>query len=395
MGPTRHSNQLGWTLRVLLGCLVSSAAAGDASPAMAACQIGQIAVAGKCVAAEEVNARIDQIVREAMAKHHLKAVIAGFSIDDRSPSIKAWGESMTGVPATPDMHFRNGSVAIAYIGTVLLQLRDKGALSVDDKLAKWFPDYPKADQVTLAMLINGTSGYADYVTQESFLKQFYADPFRQWTPDELIALALEPPMICEPGTCWSYAHTNFVILGKVLEKATGRPLEDLIREGILAPLSLTNTRSEGTAIIQEPVLHSFDAERGKYEESTYWDPSWTLAHGAIMTSNIADLLKSATAIATGALVSPDSHALQLAPLTAKVKPWSETTYYGLGVFVTNGWVVQNPSFAGYAASMAYLPSHKLALAVSVTMKEKASLEGNLSTNIAKEIAAFLAPEAPL
>lgn len=181
----------------------------------------------------------------------------------------------------------------------------------------------------------------------------------------------------------------------MLEKATGRPLEDLIREGILAPLSLTNTRSEGTAIIQEPVLHSFDAERGKYEESTYWDPSWTLAHGAIMTSNIADLLKSATAIATGALVSPDSHALQLAPLTAKFKPWSETTYYGLGVFVTNGWVVQNPSFAGYAASMAYLPSHKLALAVSVTMKEKASLEGNLSTNIAKEIAAFLAPEAPL
>jgi CubicO group peptidase (beta-lactamase class C family) len=165
------------------------------------------------------------------------------------------------------MHFRNGSVAIAYIGTVLLQLRDKGALSVDDKLAKWFPDYPKADQVTLAMLINGTSGYADYVTQESFLKQFYADPFRRWTPDELIALALKPPMICDPGTCWSYAHTNFVILGKVLEKATGRPLEDLIREGILAPLSLTNTRSEGTAIIQEPVLHSFDAERGKYEES--------------------------------------------------------------------------------------------------------------------------------
>jgi D-alanyl-D-alanine carboxypeptidase len=81
-------------------------------------------------------------------------------------------------------------------------------------------------------------------------------------------------MICDPGVCWSYAHTNFVILGKVLEKATGRPLEDLIRDGILAPLSLTGTRSEGTAIVQEPVLHSFDAERGKYEQSTYWDPSW-------------------------------------------------------------------------------------------------------------------------
>jgi CubicO group peptidase (beta-lactamase class C family) len=375
-----------------LGCAASSAFAGSASSA--ACAEGQIAVAGQCVAAEEVNARIDQIVRKAMATLDLKAVIAGFSIDGGAPSISAWGESMTGVPATPDMHFRNGAVAIAYLGTVLLQLRDQSTVSLDDKLAKWFPHYPKADQVTLAMLINGTSGYADYVTQESFLKQLYADPFRHWEPDELIALALERPMICDPGTCWSYAHTNFVILGKVLEEATGTPLEELIRDGILVPLSLADTRSEGTAIIQEPVLHSFDAERGKYEESTYWDPSWTLARGAIMTSNIADLLTSATAIGTGALVSPQSHALQLAPRTAKHKPWNEKTYYGLGVFVTNGWIAQNPSFAGYAATMVYLPSHKLALAVSVTLKEKASLQGNLSTTIAKEIAAYLVPETP-
>ena len=394
MKSKRNSKRLARLLAILFGCALSSAVA-DISPAMAACQGGQIAVAETCVAAEEVNAKIDAIVRQAMAKHHLKAVIAGVAIGDQPPSIKAWGESMTGVAATPDMHFRNGAVAIAYIGTVLLQLHDQGAISVHDKLGTWFPEYPKADQVTLMMLINGTSGYADYVTQDSFLKQFYADPFRHWTPDELIAIGLARPMICEPGACWSYAHTNFVILGKVLEKATGRPLKELIRDGILAPLSLKDTRSEESAIIQEPVLHSFDAERGKYEESTYWDPSWTLARGAIMTSNLADVLKSAAAIGTGALISPDSHAMQLAPLTAKFKPWSEKTYYGLGVFITHGWVVQNPSFAGYAATMAYLPSRKLALAVSVTMKEEASLEGNLSTTIAKEIAAYLEPEAAL
>ena len=202
-------------------------------------------------------------------------------------------------------------------------------------------------------------------------------------------------MLCDPGTCWSYAHTNFVILGRVLEKATGRPLEDLIREGVLEPLSLADTRSEITAVIQEPVLHAFDAERGKYEESTYWDPSWTIARGSIMTSNIADILKSASAIGNGTLLSPQSHALQLAPLTAKFKPWSEASYYGFGVFVIKGWIVQNPSFSGYAATMAYLPSRKLAIAVSTTVGEKASAEGNLSTDVLKEIAAYLAPDAPL
>lgn len=378
----------------LLGCLMAVTFTTAASLAAPACPEGQVAAGEQCVAAAEAAERIDAIVRDAMAKHDLKAVLAGFAVDGEPPSIEAWGESMTGVPATPDMHFRNGAVAIAYIGTVLLQLHDKGVLGVDDKLAKWFPDYPKADRITLTMLINGTSGYADYVTDETFLQRFYADPFRQWRPDELIAIGLERPMICEPGTCWSYAHTNFVILGKVLEKASGRPLEELIGEGVLAPLSLTDTRSEQTALIQEPVLHAFDAERGRYEESTFWNPSWTLASGAIMTSNIADILKSASAIGTGALLSPDSHRLQLAPLTASFKPWSDTSYYGFGVFMINGWIVQNPSFAGYAATMTYLPSRKLAIAVSVTLGEKAKMDVNFSTTVLKDIAAYLAPEAP-
>ena len=169
----------------------------------------------------------------------------------------------------------------------------------------------------------------------------------------------------------------------------------LIRDGIIEPLKLTGTRSEATAVISEPVLHAFDAERGSYEESTYWDPSWTLAEGSIMTSNVADILTSAVAIGEGRLVSPESHALQFAPDTAKFPPWDKDKYYGLGVFSVDGWVVQNPSFAGYAATMAYLPARKLAIVVSTTMRPEASLEGNLSTDVLKAIAAYLAPEAPL
>ena len=142
-------------------------------------------------------------------------------------------------------------------------------------------------------------------------------------------------------------------------------------------------------------LNAFDAERGIYEDSTYWNPSWTLAHGAVMTSNVADILKSANAIGTGALLSPDSFRQQLDPATAKFKPWTETRYYGLGIFVVDGWLVQNPSFAGYAATMAYLPVQKLAIVVSVTEGPKATEEGNLSTVVLKQIAAYLAPDHPM
>ena len=202
-------------------------------------------------------------------------------------------------------------------------------------------------------------------------------------------------MVCAPGACWSYAHTNFVILGKVLEKATGKSLAQMIFDRVLRPLSLKDTRSEDTPIIQEPVLHAFDAERGRYEESTYWNPSWTLAHGAIMTTNTADVLKSAVMLGTGSLLSSESHRLQLAPLTVGLKPWTNKSYYGLGIAVTNGWLSLMPSFAGYAATMNYLPSRKLAIAVSVTTEERASMDGNLAKEIARDVAAYMAPEAPL
>ena len=172
----------------LAGLAMDRACAGEPSQV---CPNGQVAAAGTCVAIEDAKAKIGAIVREAMAKRDLKAVLAGVAFGDKPLLIEAWGETMTGVPATPDMHFRNGAVAIAYIGTVLLQLHDKGVLSLEDKLSKWFPDYPKADQITLKMLINGTSGYADYVAEDAIVPLLYADPFRAWQTVERIALGLK------------------------------------------------------------------------------------------------------------------------------------------------------------------------------------------------------------
>ena len=375
------------SLTVALGAPLTASLAQET----AACAAGEILTGEGCATRENVAARVGEIVAAAMGEHKLKAVIAGMTIDGETVLLDAWGETMTGVPATPDMHFRSGAVAIAYLGTILLQQAEKGVVSLDDKLAKWFPEYANADTVTLKMLINGTSGYPEYVND----LPLDDDPFRIWTNDELIAVAFKNPIVCAPGECWSYAHTNFVILGKALEAATGRPLADLIKEGVVDKLGLKDTRSDQTPYIQEPVLHAFGNGRGVYEETTYWSPSWTIAEGMVMTSNIPDILASAVAIGEGTLLTPESHALQFASDTARFKPWRDNSYYGLGVFTINGWAVQNPSFFGFAATMAYLKERKMALAVTTTLGEDASMEGNRSTDIVKQIAAYLAPDAPM
>jgi CubicO group peptidase (beta-lactamase class C family) len=158
-------------------------------------------------------AAIIELAREAMTKYHLKAVIVRVTIDGKEIVTKALGESMTGVPATEDMHFRNGAVAVSYMSTLLLQLVDQKVVSLDDKLSNWLPELPDAERVTLRMLANMTAGYPDYVVNEQFIEAFYANPFRQWTPQEQIDIALSTPRVFEPGTNWDYAHSNYVILG--------------------------------------------------------------------------------------------------------------------------------------------------------------------------------------
>jgi CubicO group peptidase (beta-lactamase class C family) len=385
---------LAWSVVIAgLGLVAACGGGGGGNAAVAlaaaACPAGWIALESGCADAAATAEQVRGVVRDAMVELDLRSAIVSVSVGDTPVLSQAWGESAPGQPATVDMHWRTGSIAIAYLTTALLQLQDRGVLSIDDKLAKWLPDYPRADEITLAMLANSTSGYADYVNLE--VLPLYDDVHRQWTQDELIQAALAQPTRCAPGTCFAYSHANFVILGRVMAMASGTPVADLIRTGILEPLGLRQTRSDSTASIPAPVLHAFAADRGRYEDSTDWSPSWTLGEGAIMTSTIADVMGSAAAIATGRLISPKAYAQWVAPRTAAFAPWSATRYYGLGVFVANGWLLQNPYFFGYSGLMAYLPSQKIAIAVTSTLGPRASADGNMSELLFKRIAQRLAP----
>src|SRR5436190_2761236 len=136
---------------------------------------------------------IAEIVRNAMTKYDLRAVIVRVVVDGKVVATQAFGESMTGEPATPDMHFRNGNVAFAYLTTLLLQLVDEKKITLDDKLEKWLPDLPSAERISLRMLANMTSGYADYVRTDPFAEVFYENPFRHWTPQDLIKIGVSKP----------------------------------------------------------------------------------------------------------------------------------------------------------------------------------------------------------
>lgn len=360
-------------------------------------------------------AKIKDIAQDAMQQYKLQAILVQVTCDGKNLYTGALGESMTGVPATPEMHFRNGAMAFTYMSTMLMELVDEKAVKLDAKLSEFFPELPHADRITLKNLANMTSGYADYVYQPEVLHGVNLHPFRHWTSEELIQIGITKPMMFEPGTNWGYSHTNYVILGRVLEQITHMPLGDAMRKYIFDRMDLKQTQSFDTPFIPEPVMHAFSSEQRAdlrvppdspfYEDSTFWDPSWTTAQGAVQTTDIRDMTSSMVAVAKGKLLSKASWKEQVGPNLigfGHTQPHcpachgnTEAFNYGLGVINLGSWVTQNKSFAGSGAAVGYLLSRKLSVAVVTTYKPDAFDDQgnypNASADIFRTMGNALAP----
>jgi D-alanyl-D-alanine carboxypeptidase len=361
------------------------------------CRAGQIRRGDRCTSVHRAAHRIVAIAREVKKENDLNAVIVRVDVRGDEVARTAIGHSMTGIPASTRMHFRIGSIAIPYLTTVLLQLQDEGRVRLDDKLAKWFPNLPEARQITLRMLASSTSGYADYVQNNPAFEQALAENvFRQWSQGELLRIAFARPLACPPGTCFNYSHANFIVLGKVLRKVTGKPVGTLIRRRILHPLGLRQTAISAHADIAPPVLHAF-ARRlpdAAYEDSSFWNPSWSIGRGNIMTSNIDDVAKAASAIGGGRLLSRKAHREQIAPPSIGPPGPSPKLFYGLGLVVANNWVIQNPMLSGYVGLMADLPAKRISIAVESTYGERTAESNHFSALIFGRIGTYLAPDRP-
>ncbi|WP_121061479.1 serine hydrolase domain-containing protein [Chachezhania antarctica] len=368
--------------------------------------------AARADTAEEIRS----VARAQFERHSLNALLLEVRIDGEVVLTEAMGDAMTGVPATTEGRFRNGAVALAYVAALALRLAEEGIVDLDEPIAKWMPDLPGSDTATIRMLLNMTAGYPDHVANEAaFVDPFLEDPFKTWTPEDLIAVSLSTPRMFAPGTNWDYSHSGYVIAGQVLEAATGHPVAELMEEYVLGPLDLTGTYGFDTAEIPPPAIHAFTAERGIWEDSTYWNPSWTMPSGAIQVSTISDVARSFdTIVGTDGFLTPGSRAQMIDPVLIGFgtplpgcpgcHELTEAFSYGLGAKLRGDWVFQTPQFGGYAAAVATLPDERseagrITIAVAVTHKRVYidNWEGNfpnLATETVQLIAEDIHPQNP-
>src|SRR6478609_3818294 len=137
-------------------------------------------------------------------------------------------------PVETGTMFAAGSVTKQFTAACVLLLAEQGKLSVRDPVARWYPELTRAKEITLYDLMTHASGYTDYYPLDFVDRRME----KAIDPDQLLKEYAGTKLDFEPGRRWSYSNTGFVLLGRIVEKVSGKPFGEFLAERILKPLGM-------------------------------------------------------------------------------------------------------------------------------------------------------------
>jgi D-alanyl-D-alanine carboxypeptidase len=273
-------------------------------------------------------------------------------------------------------HTRVGSVTKTFTGTLILQLVDQGKLRLDDTIDRWFPTFPNASNITVQML--GTMA-----------NTYLSAPTTTWTPTQLIDAAAALPPTFPPGQGFQYSNSNFVMLGQIVEKVTGKPFAQALNELILRPLKLHNTSYPAEATLPKPTWQSYTVQGstdGNVLTSTNWSPTFASTAGQ-MISTLDDLRVWTRALGRGTLLKPATQAVRL-----QGNPYSaaDGREYDFAIGNDHGWLAHDGQIPGYNTQIAYLPKIDATIVVMANSDIAAST-GTIAPQMFVALAKVIAP----
>ena len=191
------------------------------------------------------------------------------------------------IPNQPDTKFRLGSITKQFTATLILQLVEQGKIKLDGKLIDYLPDYRKdtGAKVTIHNLLSHTSGVPNYTAQQGFFQNVSRNPF---TVDDFIKKYASGDLEFEPGTKFNYSNSGYFLLGAIVEKVTGKPYEQVLKENILDPVGMKNTGYDHYSAIISKRATGYTKTPVGYENAPYLDMTIPYAAGSLF-STVEDL----------------------------------------------------------------------------------------------------------
>lgn len=329
---------------------------------------------------DQLQIKLDQ---SRVAKGFPGATIAFVLPDGRSASVSTGVSDLTTKRAlAPDDLLLAGSIGKTFVAATTLQLASEGKINLDDKIERWFktepwfPRLPNATTITVRILMNHSSGIPNHADNERFFKALAANPDRMWKPEDVLAFVLGKKALFPAGKSFSYADTNYTLVGMIIERATGGTLFDEVTRRFLTPLKLDHTVPQQGRVIPGLVngYSSFTNLAGPAGAMMVGgkftiNPQAEWAGGGF-ASTAEDLARWARALYEGDLIKQPYFDQMLTGINT-----GEIDQYGLGVEIGEGrWgkaLGHDGLFPGYVSAMQYFPQYKVAVAVQFnTDREK-------------------------
>ncbi len=319
-----------------------------------------VCCAGAALAQDPVNA----FMHPEMQARHIPgcsiAIVHGGKIDFQGGYGLADVENE--VAATPQTIYELGSITKQFTATLIMILVEQNELALDRHAADYLPELPKAwKAVTLRELLNHTSGIPNYTELPNFDRLMREPGSKQ----DLIDLVAKQKLDFEPGTSWKYSNTGYFLLGMIIEKVTGKPYAQVLKERILDPLDMTSTSMNDSSTLLKHRARGYAPAGDGWKNAEYVDMFWPFSAGA-MVSNVLDLAKWVEAQGSPKLLSPASWEQMWTPAKlagGKTEPYG----FGWSLGETNGIKVieHGGSIPGFSAMISRYPERDLAVIVLV------------------------------
>jgi len=346
-----------------------------------------VACGGGCAGAPAADAVFDARSDEEFARElqgaldgwrersDVTGVVLGVHAPGRGAVEVASGVSnrFLGTPMAPGDRVYAGSVTKTFTAAAVLELVEEGAMSLDERLSRWFPDFPEAGVITVEALLNHTSGIPDYYDSRGLVNELYATPEQVWTRERIFDEAAAMGLMFPPGEDCHYSNTNYLFLGRIVEAVTGNALDVELRRRFFEPLGLEQTYLAGAEEAPGGVVPGYmnvDGLRrrdspGRAVLSAAW------ASGALV-STVGDLVRWARAVYGGDVLEESSRRAMVTagpyPERVAAAAGSRGSRYGLG---TTLWRTRAGEAVGHGGAifsftsvMAYVPGRDIGVAAA-------------------------------
>jgi D-alanyl-D-alanine carboxypeptidase len=328
----------------------------------------------------ETLSKIGAAVTEVLKKTDAPSASIAIVRDGRTVYEQAFGHARLEptLPADRGMRYNIGSISKQFTASALLMLQQDGKLSLDDKVAKYFPDLTRAGDITIRELLSHTSGYQDCCPQDFAIPE-WLEPV---TPEAFIERWARKPLNFEPGTTWQYSNTGYVLAGRIVEIASGVPLFECLQQRIFKPLHITSVYNADAQPLgpSDPTGYRRFA-LGPPRVSPTAGAGWSFGAGGLAMS-AADLAKWDISLINQSVLRVASYrALETDTLLAN----GVGTQYGLGIGVSmenhRRKVSHGGEDLGFTAQNWVYPDERTAIVVLVN-QDASSAPAQLSEKVA-------------